>query len=56
MKKEIKDLTGKITYLNNKVSRTLNDPQEVVRKISYPPGAKSAEDAVKICDLKVIKQ
>lgn len=56
LKKEIKELTSKVTCLNNIVTRKLsNDPQEVIRKISYPPGAKSAEDAVKIYDLKVNK-
>lgn len=54
LKKDIKDLTGKLTYLNNINSRkNVENPQEVIRKIPYPPGAKTAEEAVQIIDLKV---
>ncbi|KAG4068721.1 hypothetical protein HA402_002412 [Bradysia odoriphaga] len=55
LKKDIKELTGKLTYLNNANSRkSVENPQEVVRKIPYPPGAKTAEEAVQIVDLKFI--
>lgn len=54
LKKDIKDLTGKLTYLNNVNSRkNVDNPQEVIRKIPYPPGAKTSEEAVQIVDLKV---
>lgn len=56
LKKDIRELTGKLTYLNNINSRkSVENPQEVVRKIPYPPGAKTAEEAVQIVDLKVRK-
>lgn len=47
-------MTGKVTYLNNVNSRkNAENPQEVIRKIPYPPGAKTAKEAVQIIDLKV---
>lgn len=59
LKKEIKDLTGKVTclgHIDTHIKVTNKEPQEVLHKTSYPPGAKSAEDAVRICDLKVINE
>lgn len=55
LKKSIKELTGKLTFLNNIDSKKLcKEPQEVVRRISYPPGAKTAEEANQIYDLQLI--
>lgn len=55
LKKEIKELTGKLSYLNNvDIRPCAKDPPPVTRRMVYPPGAKTAEQAVHITDLKVI--
>lgn len=52
MKKNVKILTNRLTYFNNIGDRkTAKESVEVCRKVPYPPGARSAENALQIYDL-----
>jgi coiled-coil domain-containing protein 151 len=55
MKQEVKELTAKLTLLHNPTSKK---DQKIVQdwtpKMKMPPGAKTAQDAVEIIDLKLI--
>lgn len=54
MKKDIKDLTGKLEYVHNPSKKTApKKKSQIPRKINLPVGAKSAEQGVQILDLKV---
>lgn len=63
VKKTIKDLNSKLRFLNRTTVRNTQPtvapppgttPTEVVHKVDLPPGATSAEDAVRLLDLKTI--
>ncbi|XP_063706410.1 outer dynein arm-docking complex subunit 3 [Culicoides brevitarsis] len=55
LKKDIKDLTGKLEYVHNPSKKTAPKKKSAVpRKIQLPVGAKSAEQGVQILDLKII--
>lgn len=55
LKKDIKDLTGKLEYVHNPSKKTApKKKSQIPRKINLPVGAKSAEQGVQIVDLKVI--
>lgn len=55
MKKDIKELTSRLTYYNNIANgKCPKESFEAIRKVPYPPGAETAEQALKIYDLKVI--
>lgn len=55
LKKDIKDLTGKLECTHNPSKKTTSKKKsQVPRKIQLPVGAKSAEQGVQILDLKVI--
>lgn len=50
----MKVLTNRLTYFNNIGDRkTAKESVEVCRKVPYPPGAKSAEEALQIYDLAI---
>lgn len=55
MKKDVKELTSRLTYYNNVSNgKCPKESFEAVRKVIYPPGAETAEQALEIYDLKVI--
>lgn len=55
MKKDVKELTARLTYYNNIANgKRPKDSFEAIRKVPYPPGAESAHQALEIIDLKVI--
>ncbi|XP_053681958.1 outer dynein arm-docking complex subunit 3 [Sabethes cyaneus] len=55
LKKEVRDLTNKLSYLHNPNSaKAQKNVQEIKRRVQLPPGAKTVQDAVEVIDLKVI--
>ncbi|XP_055615227.1 outer dynein arm-docking complex subunit 3 [Toxorhynchites rutilus septentrionalis] len=55
LKKEVRDLTNKLSYLHNPNSaKAQKNVQEIKRRVQLPPGAKTIQDALKIVDLKII--
>lgn len=55
MKKDIKELTSRLTFYNNVTNgKCPKESFEAIRKVPYPPGAETAEQALQIYDLKVI--
>lgn len=55
LKKDIKDLTGKLAYVHNPSKKTApKKKSQLPRKIHLPVGAKNAEQGVEILDLKII--
>lgn len=55
MKKDVKELTSRLTYYNNVANgKSPKESFETIRKVLYPPGAETAEQALQIYDLKVI--
>ncbi|XP_055525489.1 outer dynein arm-docking complex subunit 3 isoform X2 [Wyeomyia smithii] len=55
LKKEVRDLTNKLSYLHNPNSaKAQKNVQEIKRRIQLPPGAKTVQEAVDIIDLKTI--
>lgn len=55
LKKDIKELTARLTYYNNIAhGKKPKESFEALRKVTYPPGAETAEQALQIYDLKVI--
>ncbi|CAD7091000.1 unnamed protein product [Hermetia illucens] len=56
LKKDIKELREKIAILKNPTTQKyIKQPQEVARKIQYPLGMKTPEEAIDIMDLKIIE-
>lgn len=53
LKKNIKELTVKLKYLKTKNAQKPQN-HETIKKLDLPPGAKNAEEAVHVLDLKVI--
>lgn len=56
LKKNIKEITCKLTSLNNPGNKKLlqKQPQDFIKRLPLPPGAKNVDEAVHILDLKVI--
>ncbi|XP_055585634.1 outer dynein arm-docking complex subunit 3 [Uranotaenia lowii] len=55
LKKEVRDLTNKLSYIYNPNSaKAQKNVQEIKRRVSLPPGAKTVQEALKIIDLKII--
>ncbi|XP_065074952.1 outer dynein arm-docking complex subunit 3 [Ochlerotatus camptorhynchus] len=55
LKKEVRELTNKLSYLHNPNSaKAQKNVQEIKRRIQLPPGAKTVHDALQIVDLKII--
>lgn len=55
LKKDIKELTSRLTYYNNIANgKCPKESFEAIRKVVYPPGAETATQALQIYDLKVI--
>lgn len=55
VKKDVKELTARLTYYNNiTVGKFTQESYEALRKVIYPPGAETAEQALELYDLKII--
>ncbi|XP_058443406.1 outer dynein arm-docking complex subunit 3 [Malaya genurostris] len=55
LKKEVRDLTNKLSYLHNPNSvKAQKNVPEIKRRPQLPPGAKTVHEAVQILDLKII--
>ncbi|KAL1395705.1 hypothetical protein pipiens_011055 [Culex pipiens pipiens] len=55
LKKEVRELTNKLSYLHNPNSaKAQRNVQEIKRRVQLPPGAKTVQDGLNIVDLKII--
>ncbi|XP_058816922.1 outer dynein arm-docking complex subunit 3 [Topomyia yanbarensis] len=55
LKKDVRDLTNKLSYLHNPNSlKAQKNLQEIKRRTQLPPGAKTIQEAVQVLDLKII--
>lgn len=55
LKKEVRELTNKLSYLHNPNSaKAQKNVQEIKRRIQLPPGAKTVHEALQVVDLKII--